>query len=879
MPQGSGQPTQIPGESLRRISYAQDIPQDFNTDKYVQEQVAKREEARTGVKASIFNKTKSVLADIKAKLVDFSAPIEDTLSRSVKSNKLTLKPEEDIHNQIDKVLRSPTLAGQFAKDNGIVEVIRKVDNPDALDQYLIAKHAIELDKRGIKTGRDLAKDQALIQSLAPKYEQFAGTISEYSKKLLDYSVESGLISKSLADTLKARYPDYVPFQRVFDKVEKTQGQGNGRAVASLSKQSVVQKIEGSSREIESPIESLLIKTNDAFKQGEKNKAGKLLAGYKSLPGNPFSLQELKPGDHAPHTISYLDNGVKRTFSTTQEIANAAKALDVQQLNILGRILALPVRVARVGITGINLPFIGANIAKDAISAFINSDHGLRTSIANPENFVRSLFSAVGHDKLYQEMVRAGGAGTSFDISRNQVEQTVGHIRSGRNIGSKILYTVRHPSELLRAVEDTVGRGEEFTRIQQYRGTKQAELAKGSSELSAQTAGARQARDATVNFARRGEWGTVLNSALLYLNASIQGTRTLLRNLKEKPVQTSAKIAISALAPMAIATAWNLNDPKRKEAYQDIPEYEKENNIIIIPDNPTQDSQGKWNVIKIPLSQEINNLVSMVRRPIEAANDLDPVAFGDVAKALVGTVSPINPSQGSVLSTITPQAIKPSIEAAANTNLFTGIPQVSQGLERLPVEAQVKPYTSGTARKIGEQLHVSPILVENFIKSTFGGVGSQALNAVDQTLARFGGIPKDQIGGQNVLNAITARFGKAAGGAVAEKQYQAENAATQQKALDRAEFKTSTYDPIQALIAQGKTDEAQKKVDEMSSDDYETYKNMKSGERAKNTSQMRLLLGRSPKQAVAFIRSQPPDEQQRLLGVMTDQEYALYEKGK
>ena len=442
---------------------------------------------------------------------------------------------------------------------------------------------------------------------------------------------------------------------------------------------------------------------------------------------------------------------------------------LQQLNILGKIFALPVRVARIGITGINLPFIAANLVKDQITAFINSNHSLASSIANPSNFLKGLFSAVGHDALYHEILAEGGGGTSFDISRNAVTKTVKQIRAERSIPSKILYTITKPSEFLRAIENIVAISEETTRIQQYRGTKNALIKKGTTPAEAKIEGARAYRENTVNFARRGEWGTVLNSTLLYINAGIQGTRTLLTNLKNKPIQTTAKIAIAAFFPVASATVWNLSDPKRKEAYQDIPEWEKQNNIIIIPPNPTKDENGKWNVIKIPLSQEISNLVGLVRRPIEAASGLNPLEFQDFATAIIGTVEPIQPTQGAILSSLTPQAIKPMIEAAVNKIIFTGYPIVPSSMEKLSPENQVKSNTSGSVRKIAGLLNVSPLKVEAFIKETFGGIGPQAEHAVDQVMAELGAIPKDQIGGQDILDTIASRFNKASGGAIEQNQ--------------------------------------------------------------------------------------------------------------
>lgn len=741
---------------------------EFNPSEYVKDMIGAREAARKLEGSGILQKSKTFLKEVKSKLVDFSAPIEDTLREAQKMGKFSVLPKADITNQIDRVLRTPTLAGQFARDNGLEKIVKEVDNIDHLDQYMIAKHALDVEAQGIKTGRDLVKDKKLVDVLASKYEETAKQVRDYSHKLLDYSVESGLISDDLAKKLKEIYPNYVPLNRVFNELEKGGTHFGSKGVASISKQSVVQRLAGSERAIESPLESLLAKTNDAFTQGEKNKAAKILTGYKELTGNPFRLRELKKGETAPHSISFLDNGVKKTFETTKEISEAAKALNVQQINILGQIFAAPVRLARIGITGINLPFVASNVVKDQISAVINSKRALKTSIANPVNFVRALFSAVKHDKLYQEMVRNGAAGTSFDISRNQVSQTVARIRSEKNVVSKIAYTVKHPSELLRTVEDIIGRSEELTRIQQYRGTKEALLKEGRTEADAAIEASRAARENTVNFSRRGEWGTVLNSTFLYLNASIQGSRTFVRNMSQRPIATGVKLALTVFTPVAIVTAWNLNDPKRKEAYQDIGEFEKENNIIIIPPNPTKDKEGKWNVIKIPLSQEINNVANIPRKIMEQAHGLDPVKFGDVAKGLIGSVSPIAPDKKSAMSTLTPQAIKPTIEWYTNTTLFTGFKQVPQSMENLSPKLQAKDYTSGTARLIGGKFNLSPIKIEAFIKGTVGGVGMQAINITDRALAGLDLIPKDQIGGQNVVEAITARFNKASGGSADEK---------------------------------------------------------------------------------------------------------------
>lgn len=743
----------------------------FNAEKYVGEMVKKTMQVKSQT-VGLVHGTKNFLQEAKRKLVDSNAPIEDILRATLKKEKITLRPTEDITNQIDRVLRTPTLSGQFAKDNGLVDVIRNVDNINNLDQYLIAKQAATVEANGIKTGRDLTRDNLLIEQFAPRYEEMAQKVVQYSNDLLDYSVNRGLISKELATKLKEIYPDYVPLNRVFSELDKSGNNFGTQAVASLSKQTIVQRLVGSERQIESPLESLLVKTNDAFSQGEKNLAAKMLAGYEKLPGNPFQLRELQRGESAAHTISFLDNGVKRIFETTKEVSEAAKNLNAQQLGIIERIFAIPVRVARVGITGINLPFIAANVAKDQVTGFINSNNALRTSILNPINFGKSLFQAIGHGDLYEEMVRAGGGGTSFDIARNQVTLTIKSIRANKNIKSKVAYTITHPSQILRAIENVVSRSEELTRIQQYAGTKQALLKKGMSEADAIAGAAKAARENTVNFARKGEWGSAMNAAVLYLNAGIQGTRTLLRNLKTKPIQTSAKIVTTVFYPVAATTAWNLSSPERRAAYADISDFEKENNIIILPINPTKDADGKWDAYKIPISQEVNNLANLVRKPIEQMAGLDSLKMADVASAILGTVTPINPVNNNVqqtlLNTLTPQAIKPMAENFFNKNFYTGNPIVSKNLEILSPKNQYQDYTSGTMKKLGELTNTSPLKNEQLIKSTFGGLSQQVLHYTDRALAGLDIIKPEEIKGKSLTESIIARFQGAYGGVGDEK---------------------------------------------------------------------------------------------------------------
>lgn len=103
-----------------------------------------------------------------------------------------------------------------------------------------------------------------------------------------------------------------------------------------------------------------------------------------------------------------------------------------------------------------------------------------------------------------------------------------------------------------------------------------------------------------------------------------------------------------------------------------------------------------------------------------------------------------------------------------------------------------------------------------------------------------------------------------------------------KANERAEERAKVqpiYDNVQSLISDGNEAEAQKIVDGLSDADYETYKKIRTSERAKNTEQFRLKLELDPKQAVEYLHGLSKPEAERVLNLMTDEEYARYETGK
>jgi len=734
--------------------------ENFDPDLYAEVMNRQREVAREAEKSSLVQRASDLKRELKVKLVDSVAPLEDALRTWEKNNPeqapFGLSRTERLTDRIDKSFRAVNMAGQFMKDNGLEGVIKSLENVkdlDVLDQYLIAKHAPEREVVGKTSGRDLELDRQFLEAKAPQFEEHAKVVQNYAQKLLDYSVDAGLISKESAARLKEQYPNYVPLNRVFNELEVVPSSFKPKGPASLSKQTVVQKSTGSLREIESPIASLMEKTADAFMQGERNKTTQYLVEQHQLEGNPFGLRKLKPDEKPSEGMGKVElfrNGEKEIWETDPEIAAAAKSLNVQQFGLLARILRKPSLVFKAGTTGVNPVFALMNLIKDTGHALTLSKNSRGGALSTPFGLKQALKGGEFSDMLARE----GAMDSSFDPFREQFLKNVKEIRSDRDLASKIKFRA-NPLHILKNIEDVINVGERTTRIAQAKAAYDAAIKAGLSPADAQIKAALAARKTTTDFYRKGEWGAVLNSVSPYLNAGIQGSRTLVRRLHESPGKTTAKIVALAAVPSALATLYNLNDPERKKIYADLNEKEKDDNIVIItPWASFNEKTKQWDgVIKIPKPQGISNLIRPMTKYIEHLHDVDPQTVGSMAKEFLsagtGAVLPFEPSVQGLSNFLIPPPLKGVAENLYNKDFYFNKPIVPDYIDRqpskdLPPERQTLPNTSFVANKVGQTLGVSPLKVDHLIKSTFGGMGYTTTRAVDAALNLTGIASDDEV---------------------------------------------------------------------------------------------------------------------------------------
>lgn len=644
----------------------------------------------------------------------------------------------------------------------------KKNDYKAFSDYANAR--AELSTVTKKTSTSLPREElkARVANASSDHQARFEALNQHYKTLATVWHDAGVIDDKTFKFYQ-KNNDYIRLQR--DMGDKIPNSFGGKGGYQLGSTTAKQHRLGSTKATLDVGSVTAERTQQVYREATRNKTGVFLADSLEKAGLARKVTATEASSR--NTMSIFRKGVKEHYEVSPEMKKAVDNINPYSMNVVMQILALPGRIARAGITGFNPIFITRNLLKDQIGTAINSKHLLSTH--NPKTFFNGLFEAtkeaVGakNSPLYLDFMRHYGNMTSFDLTRNakNASQIINRVRGGKLVG--VGQSLKSP---IRTLENFFSITEKSTRFQNFSGEYKKAISQGLSREAASERAAISAWQNSVDFSRAGTWGRTINTVIPYWNPASQGVRQMARTVTAQPVKSLLTATGIIGVPLAAATAWNLTDPETAKIYNNIPEYEKENNLILIPPGTKQNEDGTYDVIKIPLTPGWKDAFMPVRRALESYYNQKPVEFDKMAQDILQTVGgPVNfQSPGAFAGSFIPQAVKPIVQQAANQDLFSGNTIVPDYIQQAtdsqgnPIAENQKAYTntSGTARKIGDLFNVSPVRVEKAIKDTLGTVGLQGLNAVDTGLAKTGLIPQNQIGGQSVATGYKKSFGQAQG---------------------------------------------------------------------------------------------------------------------
>lgn len=677
--------------------------------------------------------------------------------------------------------RSPFTYGTWENvGKPLAETLRAVDNLDEFRAFLVSRRGLELESRGIKSGIRPEAMRATAERLGEKYEPLARELDEYQNHVVNYLVDSGMLSAETAAAMREMNQNYVPFFRVMENTGGFLGSGK-----SLTGRNPIRRIKGSGRDIIDPLESIIKNTYAMIEAAEKNGIGRALTDLASKTEGAGWLVEKLPtpkaavqvraedvskafidslGPISPSVkasikamaesadmgemltfwqnsatldkksqIAVFRDGKREVYQVAPEIAEVMNGLSTETIPLLVKLISIPAKMLRAGAT-LTPDFMVRNLIRDAVSTGVLS----RTGFIPGLDTAKGLKRAVTKDNTYWDWVKAGGDQASLvSMDRTTLQTTLKDI-AATGYTERVWNVVKNPLELLRLGSEL---SEKMTRLGEF--GKAAE--KHGNDKAGLMQAAYESRD-IMDFSRRGKWMASFNLITAFFNASMQGLDRTVRGAVENPRRFLVRTALFIGIPSILNAINNYGDKDVAE----VPRAQRDMFWI------TPIGQGENKVLlRIPKPFEQGVMFgSSLERATEFMLDAYTKKYGSIEKARQEAFRGLWASMLDVSApNVVPTAIAPFIEAFANRSLPFDRPIIPASREGLLPEYQYTPNTTeltkalssfvGALPPVGEMNTFSPARAENYIRGWTGGMGMYALQLVD-AMARKAGVVDDPV---------------------------------------------------------------------------------------------------------------------------------------
>lgn len=543
---------------------------------------------------------------------------------------------------------------------------------EQLEDFRLAQHAPERNAQIAKINPDMPDGGAGVTSQWAADYLAGNAPGVYSKKPLDSSnhmaldalskrlngirddvlkmrVESGQIPQEMADRLDKAYQYYVPLKGKSGD-DKPSGAGArglsvigtgikralGRGEGNVAKNLVGEMIADGQRAIvavekakvgQALLRFALANPNDALYKVEpvdlEYKFSEATGeAYPAVKNSQKDVDEtlIVPWKGKSYRIRFEDEGLQR----------AVLAMGPEDLRGLVRVIGSINRWRSSILTKFNPAFPPVNIIRDLIfgTTAIGSERGSKVlakavgwyPIAMRAMYrdVRGKSTASGpKGKKAQEYAREwselGGKTGLTQVEQAEdiqkrirlASQSLGQLAAdGRPIRAVAETIKRTGGPILQLIEDVNDAAENALRLAVYITEREDGVSKGKA--------AEYSKNVTINFNRKGEWGSALNAIYLFYNASMQGTHAVARVLRS-PKVLAGLVAFGGLQALLANSMMDDEDNDGVTNWDMIPDYVKRTSFVI------------------PLGWKTGNAKDYVSIPLPYGFNLFPYSGGRIAQ--------------------------------------------------------------------------------------------------------------------------------------------------------------------------------------------------------------------------------------------------------
>ena len=285
-------------------------------------------------------------------------------SLSPELKEYSIEDIREIANSYDSPLTGSAADYIEAFDN--MEMTRKILNKPVFDFSVTAKKSRE-------AAESLLREH-------PEFKELAEEVYQYNRNLMQYRVDSGLISQEMADKLHEIYPHYVPTAR---KTAKTGAPWNKESRRVHTGKTVKRAVGGTEALI--PLHKQMAdQTLSVVREGSKNRFGARLLEYTKKPKQIKNIHKASDGitdfqydqrideadpfklDNKTNIFSVWKDGELWELEVTDDLYTAVKALspDRETTNVVFKVGRWNVNTYKKLITGYNPFFTIRNFTKD-----------------------------------------------------------------------------------------------------------------------------------------------------------------------------------------------------------------------------------------------------------------------------------------------------------------------------------------------------------------------------------------------------------------------------------------------------------------------------------------------------------------------------------
>ena len=535
----------------------------------------------------------------------------------------------------------------------------------------------------------------------PEFAGYRQQVREYIHNLMQYRVDSGLMTQQDMDYLERYYPNYVPTFRWEEKQYRRFDPRNVRIGKTVG------RAKGGNQKLVPLHEALGKMTMSVVREGSKNRFGeRLLETWQNSGQNsrvreylldaeeydasfdPDTFDGEDPTPRKENTFTVYKDGKQWEMQVDPSMFDAVKALspDTKESNWFVNLVRSGNSLFKALVTGYNPTFVVRNTVRDLQTAGLYSRDG-KAFLENYPLALREIKRDGAYWKQYQAL--GGSFSSVFDYQTGTVQEPSGKV-----------------AKLAARMEALNMAMEQAPRLAEFMSVVKA----GDGSMENLMDAMHAAADVTVNFGRAGTLGKMLNAKWIpFLNPGIQGFDKMIRRVTEtKGAKQWSSLVVRAAALGIAPTLLNALLYDDDDEWEDLKDSDKDTNYLF------KIKDGLW--LKIPKGRELSILGMTADRMKDIVNGKD-VDWRDFITTVGNQVAPANPLNQNIL--------KAWFDADLSDPSSPGRTWYGGDIEnqRLRNYAPGERYDSGTdifSKWVGKQLGLSPKKI-NYLLDQYSGV--------------------------------------------------------------------------------------------------------------------------------------------------------------